>query len=266
MPVQYTSIIEEHRAVRERVGLFDLSHMGELFVEGVQAGEALAAALISNPPSLAIGRAHYSMICAPDGGVIDDLIVYRLAEERFLVVANASNAEIVSDALVERLIPFRAVLDDRSLAMGLVAVQGPLARAVLTPFTDVDLAALRYYAIAEGAVAGIPALVARTGYTGEDGFEVFVETSRTVELWDVLLAAAREAGGLPVGLGARDTLRLEAGMPLYGNELDRETTPYDAGLGRVVKLDKPGDFVGRAALEKAAAARLRPGDSSASSS
>lgn len=252
MPVQYGSIIEEHRAVRERVGLFDLSHMGELHVEGPDAGAALAAALVTNPPSLAVGRAQYSMICMPDGGVIDDLIVYRLAESRFLVVANAGNAATVSDTLAERLQRFKAVLDDRSLATGLLAVQGPLAAGVLGPLTDVDLGALRYYAIAEGAVAGIPAMVARTGYTGEDGFEVFIDTDRTTELWAILLAAVRSAGGLPVGLGARDTLRLEAGMPLYGNELDLHTTPYEAGLGRVVKLDKPGDFVGRAALERVA--------------
>jgi aminomethyltransferase len=252
MPVQYTSIIEEHRAVRERVGLFDLSHMGELHVEGPDAGAALAAALVSDPPSLAVGRAQYSMMCAPNGGIIDDLIVYRLAPARFLVVANAGNAAIVSDTLAERLGRFKAVLDDRSLATGLLAVQGPLAAGVLGRLTDVDIAGLRYYGIAEGTVAGIPALVARTGYTGEDGFEVFIDTTRTAELWTTLLAAVQEAGGLPVGLGARDTLRLEAGMPLYGNELDRDTNPYDAGLGRVVKLDKPDDFVGRAALEKAA--------------
>jgi aminomethyltransferase len=158
----------------------------------------------------------------------------------------------VSDALAERLSGFKAVLDDRSLATGLLAVQGPRAAEVLTPLTDVDLASLRYYASAEGTVAGIPALVARTGYTGEDGFEVFVDTASTVRLWDVLLQAVRAADGGPVGLGARDTLRLEAGMPLYGNELDRETNPYEAGLGRVVKLAKPGDFVGRGALEKVA--------------
>jgi aminomethyltransferase len=252
MPVQYRSIIEEHRAVRETVGLFDLSHMGELYVEGPDAGPALAAALVSDPPSLAIGRAHYSMICTPSGGIIDDLIVYRLADERFLVVANAGNAAVVSDALAERLVAFKAVLDDRALATGLLAVQGPRARDVLAPLTDVDLAALRYYAVAEGAVAGIPALVARTGYTGEDGFEVFVETGLTMELWEVLLAAVQAQDGLPVGLGARDTLRLEAGMPLYGNELDLETNPFEAGLDRVVKLDKPEDFVGKTALEKVA--------------
>jgi aminomethyltransferase len=252
MPVQYRSIIEEHRAVRETVGLFDLSHMGELYVEGPDAGPALAAALISDPPSLAVGRAHYSMICTRAGGIIDDLIVYRLADARFLVVANASNAALVSDALAERLVKFKAVLDDRALATGLLAVQGPRSRDVLAPLTDVDLAALRYYAIAEGNVAGIPALVARTGYTGEDGFEVFVETGHTRELWDVLLAAVHAQDGLPIGLGARDTLRLEAGMPLYGNELDLDTTPFEAGLGRVVKLDKANDFVGRTALEKVA--------------
>jgi glycine cleavage system T protein (aminomethyltransferase) len=252
MPVQYTSIIEEHRAVRERAGLFDLSHMGELYIEGPDAGAALAAALVTDPPSLAVGRAQYSMICTPAGGIIDDLIVYRLAETRFLVVANAGNAAVVSDTLAERLATYKAVLDDRSLATGLLAIQGPQARDVLAPLTDVDLGSLRYYAIAEGTVAGIPALVARTGYTGEDGFEVFIETGQTVPLWGTLLAAVNADGGLPVGLGARDTLRLEAGMPLYGNELDLATNPFEAGLGRVVKLEKPADFVGRAALEKVA--------------
>jgi aminomethyltransferase len=252
MPVQYAGIIEEHRAVRERAGLFDLSHMGELFVEGPDAGAALAHALVTNPPTLAEGRAHYSMIVAPDGGIIDDLIVYRLGPERFLVVANASNAQVVSDALAERLDGFKAVLDDRSLATALVAIQGPRSVEIVRPLTDVDLDALRYYAIAEGTVAGIPALVARTGYTGEDGFEVFVDTARAGELWDALMAAGADHGLAPIGLGARDTLRLEAGMPLYGNELDRTTNPFEANLGRVVKFDKPDDFVGRAALEKVA--------------
>jgi len=252
MPVQYGSIIEEHRTVRERVGLFDLSHMGELFVDGPQAGAALAAALVSDPPALSVGRAQYSMIVAPDGGVIDDLIVYHLAESRFLVVANAGNAAVVSDALVERLDGFKSVLDDGSLATGLIAIQGPLSAEVLGPFTDVDLGSLRNYAVGEGKVAGIPALVARTGYTGEDGFEIFVDWERTTIVWDELLPAVRSAGGAPIGLGARDTLRLEAGMPLYGNELDLATNPFEANLGRVVKLDKPADFVGRAALEKIA--------------
>jgi aminomethyltransferase len=192
------------------------------------------------------------MITAPDGGIIDDLIVYRLGPERFLVVANAGNAQIVSDALAERLDGFKAVLDDRSLATALVAVQGPRSVDVLRPLTDVNLDALRYYGIAEGKVAGIVALVARTGYTGEDGFEIFVDSASAGRLWDAMMASGVDHGAAPIGLGARDTLRLEAGMPLYGNELDRSTNPFEANLGRVVKLDKPDDFVGRAALEKVA--------------
>jgi aminomethyltransferase len=253
MPLQYSGILEEHRAVRARAGLFDLSHMGELFVEGEDAASGLAYALVSDPPSLAIGRAHYSIICAPDGGVIDDLIVYRLGLERFLIVANASNAAAVSDALAERLAGCRAVLDDRSLATALVAIQGPLAAEVLAPLTDVALDGLRYYSIAEGHVSGAAALVARTGYTGEDGFEVILDVSDAVRVWDALLEAGAPRGVVPVGLGARDTLRLEAGMPLYGNELGRDATPYEAGLGKVVKLSAEGDFVGRAALERAQA-------------
>jgi aminomethyltransferase len=253
MPLQYTGILEEHRAVRARAGLFDLSHMGELLVEGPQAAAALGYALTTDPAALKVGRAHYSMICVPEGGIMDDLILYRLDDERFMVVANAGNAPAVSDALAERCSGFEAVLDDRSLITALVAVQGPLAASILAPLTDVDLASLRYYAIAEGTVAGIPAMVARTGYTGEDGFEVFVDWESAGLIWDAVLEAGRPAGLVPVGLGARDTLRLEAGMPLYGNELGRDTTPFEAGLGRVVKFEKAGDFVGRAALEKAAA-------------
>jgi aminomethyltransferase len=252
MPVQYRGILEEHRAVRERAGLFDLSHMGELFVLGAGAGEGLAAALVSDPRSLAPGRAHYSMICQPDGGIVDDLIVYRLAAERYLVVANAANAAVVSDLLAERLAGHRAVLDDRALATGLCAVQGPAAMGIVRPLTDVDVAGLRPYGVGEGRVAGIPAIVARTGYTGEDGFEIFIDWDRTPELWGALLEAGRDAGLEACGLGARDTLRLEAGMPLYGNELDRGTNPFEAGLGRVVKLDKGVDFPGRVALERLA--------------
>jgi aminomethyltransferase len=257
MPVQYSGILDEHRAVRGKAGLFDLSHMGELFVEGPQAAEGLDYALAGDAASLTVGRSRYTMICAPDGGVMDDLIVYRLAPGRFMVVANASNAGTVSDALTERLEGFRAVLDDRSLTTALIAIQGPLAISILEPLTDVAIESLHYYAIAEGKVAGIPALVARTGYTGEDGFEVFVDVAEAAGVWDALSKAGSRAGMVPVGLGARDTLRLEAGMPLYGNELSRETTPFEAGLGRVVKLDKAGDFVGRAALARAAAEEPR---------
>lgn len=253
MPVQYTGILEEHRAVREHAGLFDLSHMGELWLTGAGAGTGLAAALVSDPTRLAVGRAQYSMIVAPDGGIIDDLIVYRADEERFLVVPNAGNREVVSAAVAERLTGYEANFDDASLRTSLVAIQGPAAQAILAPLTDVDLAALRYYAIAPGTTAGISCWLARTGYTGEDGFELFVAWDDGPALWDALRAEGSSSGLVPVGLGARDTLRLEAGMPLYGNELDRSTNPFEAGLGRVVRLDKATDFVGRTALEAVAA-------------
>jgi aminomethyltransferase len=252
MPVQYSGIIDEHRAVRERVGLFDLSHMGEVWVSGPGAAEGLAAAVVSDPTRLTPGRAHYSMICAEDGGILDDLIVYRLADERFMVVPNASNREVVAEQIRERLAGFDAAVDDASLRTSLVAIQGPRAAEVLQPHTDVDLASMKYYSIVEGHACGVPAHIARTGYTGEDGFELFVAWDDALQVWDRLMEAGQEAGIIACGLGSRDTLRLEAGMPLYGNELARDTNPYEAGLGRVVKLDKPGDFVGRAALQQVA--------------
>ncbi len=253
MPVQYSGIIEEHRAVRERVGLFDLSHMGEVWVTGPGAGTGLATAVVSDPTRLAEGRAQYSMICAADGGIIDDLIIYRVAGERFMVVPNASNREAVAAALHDRLTGHDAAIDDASLRTSLVAIQGPRAAQILGALSDVDLDALKYYAIAEGHACGRPAYVARTGYTGEDGFELFLEWDDALHVWDTLLDAGEAAGILPCGLGARDTLRLEAGMPLYGNELGLDTNPFEAGLGRVVKLDKPVDFDGRQALERVAA-------------
>ena len=192
MPVQYTSIIEEHRAVRERVGLFDLSHMGELVVEGADGGRGAGRRHRLESAALAVGRAQYSMICAPDGGIIDDLIVYRLAEDRFMVVANASNAQVVSDALAERLAGSRAVVDDQSLATGLVAVQGPRVGRRPAPLTDIDLAACATTPSPTGRWPGMPAQVARTGYTGEDGFEVFVDWGRERgDLWDAMLEQVR---------------------------------------------------------------------------
>jgi aminomethyltransferase len=257
LPVQYTGIVEEHRAVRASAGLFDLSHMGEVWVEGAGAADALARALVSDPRTLAIGRAQYSLMCAPDGGVIDDLIVYRTGPDRFLVVPNASNALIVAGELADRAAGFDARVDDASGRTALIAVQGPRALELVAPFADAPIDGLRYYAGIEARVHGAPAWVARTGYTGEDGFELFLDAGDAVAVWRALLASAPEGVLRPVGLGARDTLRLEAGMPLYGNELDRDTRPDDARLGRVVKLDKPGDFVGREALAAARAAGPR---------
>ena len=255
MPVQYQGLVDEHKAVRSTAGLFDLSHMGELYITGPDAGAALDYAIVTAPGKLAVGKAHYSMICAPDGGVIDDLIVYRLGDQKYLVVANASNAAIVAAELKQRIAKFDAKLDDASMRTSLVAIQGPRAAEILQPLIAFDLSTLKYYSGIETTACGVPALLARTGYTGEDGFELFVSWSDGVKVWDALMAAGKDRGLVAVGLGARDTLRLEAGMPLYGQELDRETTPFEAGLGRVVKLDKAGDFVGRAALE---AAREKP--------
>ena len=252
MPLQYRGILDEHRAVRERAGIFDLSHMGELWVEGPQAGAALGYALVSDPAALVPGRAQYSMLCTPEGGVIDDLIVYRLPDSglgrRYLVVANAANTDVDRETLAERFAGYDAAISDRSAATALIAVQGPLAASIVQPLVDVPFDAVRYYSIVEGAVGGASGLIARTGYTGEDGFELFVSGDAAGSVWDALLTQGAEAGLQPVGLGARDTLRLEAGMPLHGNELDRATNPFEAGLGRVVKLEKGSDFVGREAL------------------
>jgi len=249
MPVQYSSIVDEHRAVRTGAGLFDLSHMGELWVRGPDAAAALDHALVTAPSRLAVGRAHYAMIAEPDGGVIDDLIVYRTGDTEFLVVANASNREAVAAALAERLAGHDAALDDASMRTALVAIQGPRSRELLQAHCSEDLAPLKYYAILKAQVCKREAWIARTGYTGEDGFEVFLGWDDAARIWNHLLEEGKAAGLVPCGLGARDTLRLEAGMPLYGQELDRGTSPFEAGLGRVVKFDKPGDFVGRGALE-----------------
>lgn len=250
MPLRYASETAEHRAVRDTAGLFDLSHMGEIEVTGPDAVAALDHALVGNMAKLTVGRARYTMICAPDGGVLDDLIVYRLADDRLLIVANAANTAVVLDAVTERAAHVDAAVTDRTAGVALLAVQGPAAVDIITPLTDAPLADLKYYAGHPAAVAGHRVLLARTGYTGEDGFELFCAGDGAVDLWRRLADAGASHGLIPAGLAARDTLRLEAGMPLYGNELSRDVTPYEAGLGRVVKLDKPGDFVGKGALRE----------------
>jgi aminomethyltransferase len=255
MPVRYTSELEEHRSVRQAVGLFDLSHMGEISLRGPGALALARQALVSDPGTLAAGQAQYSMLCAADGGVIDDVIVYRTANpggERYLVVCNAANRDAVVAQLTELAGATPDVtVDDESEGTALVAPQGPRAAELLSDLTDVDLGALRNYRSVTGTVAGIACLVARTGYTGEDGFELFCAADQAVALWEAVSAAGEPLGLRPCGLASRDTLRLEAGMPLYGNELGRDINPFEANLGRVVKLDKE-DFVGRAALAEVA--------------
>ena len=258
MPLRYASDLAEHVAVRQAAGIFDLSHMGEIRVAGPGAGAALDYALVGHLSVVPVGRARYTMMCAPDGGVLDDLVVYRTHLDAYLVVANASNVAVVLAELEARCAGRGVTVTDESAATALIAVQGPRAQDIVASVTaQQDVArvvALAYYTGLSATVAGVPSLVARTGYTGEDGFELFVPASHAVGLWQALLVAGARHGLVPAGLAARDSLRLEAGMPLYGNELDATTTPYDAGLGRVVKLDKadaagvPLDFVGRAPL------------------
>jgi aminomethyltransferase len=249
MPLRYTGETSEHHAVRRAAGLFDLSHMGEIRVTGPGAEVALDYALTGHLSAVTPGRARYTMICAEDGGVLDDLVVYRQAAEDFLVIANAANTATVHEQLRDRASGHDAEVTDATGDYALIAIQGPAAAGILGPLTGVDLGAMKYYAGAFGEVAGRGAWVARTGYTGEDGFEVYTRPADAEHVWTTLLERGAPAGLVPAGLAARDTLRLEAGMALYGNELGPDMTPFEANLGRLVKFDKPaGDFVGRAAL------------------
>ncbi|GAA1488349.1 glycine cleavage system aminomethyltransferase GcvT [Brachybacterium sacelli] len=261
MPVRYASDLAEHAAVRERAGLFDLSHMGEIHLRGPQAGDALDNALAGKLSALSVGRAKYSLLLTEDGGVIDDVITYRLAEDHFLTVANAANAEIDAQELTARAAGFDVEVEDASARTALIAVQGPRSEAILLRWfegTDPgvegllaeDLTGMRNYRFAAGTYRGQELLIARTGYTGEDGFELYVPADLAPSLWEQLTAA----GGddlTPCGLACRDTLRLEAGMPLYGHELGRDLHPAQSGMGRLPALRTKGDFVGRAAIENA---------------
>jgi aminomethyltransferase len=262
MPLKYGSELAEHKAVREGAGLFDLSHMGEVWVEGPQAATFLNSALVGNLAVVAVGKAKYSLICNADGGIIDDLITYRRAEDRFLVVPNAGNAPRVAAALAERAQGFDVTVTDASAETSLVAVQGPNALEILLPLVPAAQQAtvtdMKYYAAddVEFTVSGAPlkVLLARTGYTGEDGFELYVPNAAAASLWSALLESGHGHGLVPAGLACRDSLRLEAGMPLYGNELSEDVTPFEAGLGGVVSFKKEEDFVGRSALEAKKAA------------
>lgn len=276
MPVRYVSDVAEHRAVREAAGLFDISHMGEIEVRGPGAAAGLDFAVVSGMERLAIGKAKYTMLCATNGGVIDDLIVYRRDWDHFIIVANAANVETVAAELTERLDAFDATVTDITRDVSLLAVQGPRAEEIVSAMCSHgadDIRALTNYTWCTVLLKGdIHAMVARTGYTGEDGFELFVVPDDAVDVWRLALTMGEPHGLVPCGLAARDTLRLEAGMPLYGHELTIATTPYDAGLGWVVQtgaarvLERPGDdgavslsedkrprgdFVGREALAAA---------------
>ncbi len=250
MPVEYSGLIAEHMAVRRAAGLFDVSHMGELTVDGSGALAFLQRVTSNTVAKLVDGQAQYSALPMPNGAPVDDVIVYRRAADRYLLVVNAGNIE-KDFAWLEAQRPEGCTLVNRSDDYALLALQGPLAQQMLQGLTALDLAAIKFYCFSEGAVDGHAATVSRTGYTGEDGFEIFVAPAEAEALWRRLIEAGRERGLVPAGLGARDTLRLEARMCLYGNDMDETTTLVEAGLGWIVSLDDgKGDFAGRAVLEE----------------
>lgn len=256
MPVSYGSDLAEHHAVRNAAGIFDISHMAEIAVTGSQAIEFLEYALAGKMANLALMQAKYSLLLNERAGIIDDLIVYHNAEGEYLVVANAGNHDVVVEELNARSKGFDVQVADRSDETSLIAIQGPRALEILqaTDGFSVDggqksLADLKYYWSTDATFHGSPVFVARTGYTGEDGFELYLSPSVAPALWQALLTAGAPFGLIPAGLASRDTLRLEAGMPLYGHELGVDIRPAQAGLGRVVHFTKEGDFVGRAAAE-----------------
>ena len=246
MPVSYSGIIEEHLAVRATAGIFDLSHMGEFEIRGPHALELLERTFTNSAARLSDGQAQYTIMCAEDGGTIDDLIVYRLATERYMLCVNASNIAADREWILD-VNHGRAEFEDLSDATALVAVQGPSAVAILSALADFPIVNVARFGVASGKIAGVTCLAARTGYTGEDGFELFVENAGAQQLFEAILDAGAAANIKPVGLGARDTLRLEAGLPLYGHELDRNSSPLEAGLSPFVKLGRP--FIGAPALE-----------------
>jgi aminomethyltransferase len=245
MPVQYEGIKAEHDAVRTRAGLFDVSHMGEVTFRGPQAEEAVQKLVTRDVSRLAAGQAGYAAVCYENGGTVDDVLVYRMPDG-FLVVVNASNREKDLSHFLEHTQNINVELTDESDDWALLALQGPGAANILQRFTETNLSDIEYYRYEMGEVRGHRAMISRTGYTGEDGFELYVGPDAAVEIWRGLV----EAGATPTGLGARDTLRLEAGMCLYGNELDEQTTPLEAGIGFAVHLEKPVGFVGQEALRQ----------------
>jgi len=249
MPVQYpTGIQAEHRAVREGAGLFDVSHMGEFEVKGPGALDLVQHVTVNDASGMVVGQAQYSALCREDGGVIDDLLVYRI-EDGFLLVVNAANREADLEWIRSHAIPFDVSVEDRSDAIALLALQGPRAEEILQPLVDVELEGVEFYRFVHAKVSGVRGIVSRTGYTGEDGFELYLPSDSAAQVWRDLLQAGAPVGLIPVGLGARDSLRLEVGYPLYGNDLDLEHSALEAGLGWIVKLGK-GVFLGREALAR----------------
>ncbi|PSR33629.1 MAG: glycine cleavage system protein T [Sulfobacillus benefaciens] len=248
MPIDYGSIKDEHIAVRERVGIFDVSHMGEFLVRGPEAAEYLDYLVTNIPSGLEPGQALYSPMCYPDGGTVDDLLIYRISDTEFMMVVNASNIDKDWAWVMDHKSDWSSLeLTNVSDTMGLLAIQGPKAQELLQPLTTINLSGLGYYHFVPGTViTDVSVLLSRTGYTGEDGFELYVAAPEALALWEQLV----DRGALPIGLGARDTLRLEARLPLYGHELSESITPLEAGLGPFVRLKNKTNFIGRDALER----------------
>ena len=248
MPLQYSSIVKEHLAVRSTAGLFDLAHMGELDVKGGGADDLVQKLCTNDVSRLVDGQVLYTLLCNESGGIVDDILVYRHAENDYTLVVNAANIE-KDLAWVKAQNNTDSKITDDSENTTLIALQGPKSIEILNPFVpDHDVSEISFFRFVVGEVAGIRTAISRTGYTGEIGIELYVNANSAEDLWNALYPAVIEAGGLPVGLGARDTLRLEAGLRLYGMDMDDDTTPFEAGLGRFVKLDK-GDFIGKDVLQ-----------------
>ncbi len=248
MPVQYSGIVEEHNSVRQAVGLFDVSHMGEIDVRGPEAGKLVDYVTTNHAAKLKHGQAHYSALLYEHGGFVDDILVHKVADDHFFLCVNSSNQEKDFEHIRQNN-RFEAEVEFTSDQYAQLAIQGPKALATLQKLTPVDLAGIKYYWFVDGEVSGAPARIARTGYTGEDGFEIYIQPAEAARIWAEIMKAGEEFGIRPCGLGARNTLRLEAKMALYGHELTASINPFEADLGWIVKMDK-GDFVGRAALEK----------------
>ncbi len=252
MPVQYAGIVEEHRTVRSAVGCFDVSHMGEFDFRGPDAARALQRVTTNDVSTLEVGQVQYALLCYENGGIVDDLTLYRLADDHYMMTVNASNIE-KDWAWVSRHLEGRVEAKNVSEETGLIAVQGPHAERLVGRLADVDVPAIGYYHFRQGRLAGAPAIISRTGYTGEDGFELYLRAADTERVWERLLSDGKPDGVAPIGLGARDTLRLEMKYALYGNDIDETTNPLEAGLGWVVKPAK-GPFVGKDAIERVRAA------------
>ena len=248
MPVQYSSQVEEHQTVRERAGLFDVSHMGEVRVKGKDTLEYLSHITVNDPFTLEDGQAQYTAMLYPEGTVVDDLLIYRIGPEECLLVINAANQEKDFTWMLHHIGEYDVVLENESDDTGQIAIQGPLAETILQKLASPGLADLGYYRFRQEIIDDMPVLISRTGYTGEDGFECYLAADKTVKLWHMLLEAGKPEGILPAGLGARDTLRLEARMHLYGQDMDQTTTVLEAGLGWITKFKKPVDFIGKPAL------------------